>query len=165
MYRDENVEEVHNNAGKNKTGSVIVGLVILVLFAVMIIVPVMGIHLKNEVSRTGSERAYIGELQAVLKLHEVYDAEIALTEDMDCDPNIRYYNVAIRSAEFEGLSSEEKYKTILELCNVKLKPAEEEVFVVITRPFLLTSEANYRISKSADEAKLLVVKNPPAADR
>lgn len=157
MNRDGKASEETMKATNKKAGSVLVGLVVVTMFVLMLFGPFLGQHLKTEVKRTASEKAYLDEMQTVLRAYQVHNAEIELTEDMNCEPNIRYYNVAINSAVIEGMSNDEKYKMLIALGSVKLKPAEDEVFIVITRPFLVTTEANYRISKSMGDDKLEIV--------
>lgn len=135
MCRDEPAKK-NFKAGNNKAGSVIVGLVYITLIAVLVLTPIVGKSLKNEIKRTAGERAYIADLQAILELHDIRDAEIKINEDVYRSPNIRYCNVTVSSMAFEDLGSDEKEKILLELKEVKLEPSEDEVFIIITRPFL-----------------------------
>lgn len=159
MIRDKKASEEAIKAANKRAGSVIVGLVVVTMFVVLLFGSFLGQHLKTEVKKTASEKAYLDELQTVLRAYQVHNAEIELTEDMNCEPNIRYYNVVISSAVIEGMSNDEKYKMLIELGSVKLNPAEDDVFIVITRPFLVTTEANYRISKSTGDDKLEILLN------
>lgn len=136
MCRDELVRSEKMITGKNNAGSVIVGFIFIILLTALILTPAVGKSLKNEIKRTAGERAYIADLQAILELHDIRDAEIKINEDVYRSPNIRYCNVTVSSMEFEDLDSDEIEKILLELKEVKLKPSEDEVFIVITRPFL-----------------------------